>query len=36
MAGIDAARMPVLVGIGVAQRKERDWRDALEPVALMQ
>lgn len=26
---------PVLVGIGVAQRKEQDWRQALEPVALM-
>jgi acetyl-CoA C-acetyltransferase len=36
MAVVDAARTPVLVGIGVAQRKEQDWRDALEPVALMQ
>ena len=26
---------PVLVGIGVAQRKEQDWRNALEPVDLM-
>jgi len=26
---------PVLVGIGVATQKEDDWRNALEPVALM-
>lgn len=31
-----ASKTPVLVGVGVAHRKEQDWRNALEPVALMQ
>ncbi len=30
-----AARTPVLVGIGVASRREDDWRRALEPIDLM-
>ena len=28
-------RTPVLVGIGVVQRREKDWTQALEPLDLM-
>ena len=31
----DAQRMPVLVGIGIATRREEDARRALEPLSLM-
>ena len=32
---MSADRTPVLVGIGVATRREEDWRAALEPLDLM-
>ncbi len=31
----EAERTPILVGIGVATRREDDWRNALEPLDLM-
>lgn len=34
MSGVDP-HTPVLVGIGVAQRREEDWTKALEPLELM-
>ena len=27
---------PILVGVGMAMQREEDWRDAVEPLALME
>lgn len=35
MISMLASRVPVLLGIGVASRRQDDWRDALEPIDLM-